>query len=978
MASESSSQQQPKSLTLTSNVHFECEDAHIAFNNASHSEETVRVALVTLGLADEKDPQLSSTDLVNSSPLNIRYFSATWRVIMLYIVKCLGEIPLTSYMLQVAKKFDQPEKSLILPSGEVDAEYNVDKSLSGTTVHHHAEETVATADATQSIDVFESAKDLGNQPKTIDAKKVQEQINEEVKEDFGIKSLGNVSFDELYRHDMDTGADESPFDIESKTKFVGKLVSGFEADTDDNEDNRSEHKEELSKTDEVVGDNMIDELIDIAHSKDASADNPAKSDPLGHLQANISSLSAKVENLESSLAYKCSGEQSSEQAPSISTALLIQSSEKPPFNKLKVVLEDFPTPTPTLLNSIKPSVIINNILFYQYTINIFSSGSSNFSPKPPPKVADKEVKARATELAAYKEKKAKTLKEYNHCISFRDDPLPITKISYRVNNSTKEATMRITRNNRPLNYKIYDKFVLKMLGFSELLEVIDVASKNQNKSNDQLLKNLKPKFQWRRAEVIHEVFLKDNSVVDGMHRNLVPHARVIGSLELLIEEPEARIFVYNRSFNLVFHREERNNNRRRKLNADAGTGSFTESDGSLNDTNPLKDVVSPSVINEPVAMEMQSSLVDKTNAVKTCVRSYPPLPTQGTTPAGNTPGKSSYANVIGKPSKKALNFHTLFTLGGTGLMFLCWWIQSELLVKERIHGSHSRNQPPLLRKWNPDVDLMKEDDRNVPVWVKLHGVPVTAFSKDGLSAIDTKHGTPLMLDSYTSDICLQSWGRSSYARAMIELRADMELKDTILVAMLKITGEYYMCIVRVEYEWKPPRCFCCKVFGPTQEECPKNIGLGVAKNLKKPSQTSRGVPIGLKVGFKPTKEYRPVPKKPTANSSSNKKKCVVPTNEVSNLNPFDVFNSVDNDVELGTSEEISNLDKNRANSSGSSFWNVENSSTATLVDDAGNPLKKVEYPDDQDSEDEVASDDNDMARSMALERVGFGTQSVTP
>ncbi|GKD13983.1 hypothetical protein Tco_1198390 [Tanacetum coccineum] len=49
------------------------------------------------------------------------------------------------------------------------------------------------------------------------------------------------------------------------------------------------------------------------------------------------------------------------------------------------------------------------------------------------------------------------------------------------------------------------------------------------------------------------------------------------------------------------------------------------------------------------------------------------------------------------------------------------------------------------------------------------GVPVTAFSEDGLSVIPTKLGTPLILDSYTSDMCMQSWGRSSYARVMIEL-----------------------------------------------------------------------------------------------------------------------------------------------------------------------------------------------------------------
>ncbi|GJS23411.1 hypothetical protein Tco_0452043 [Tanacetum coccineum] len=80
------------------------------------------------------------------------------------------------------------------------------------------------------------------------------------------------------------------------------------------------------------------------------------------------------------------------------------------------------------------------------------------------------------------------------------------------------------------------------------------------------------------------------------------------------------------------------------------------------------------------------------------------------------------------------------------------------------------------------------------------------FSEDGLSAIATNLGTPLMLDSYTFDMCMQSWGRSSYARVMIELRADVELKDYIVVAMPKITRVgHYTCNVRIEYEWKPPR-----------------------------------------------------------------------------------------------------------------------------------------------------------------------------
>nr|GEV79342.1 hypothetical protein [Tanacetum cinerariifolium] len=101
-------------------------------------------------------------------------------------------------------------------------------------------------------------------------------------------------------------------------------------------------------------------------------------------------------------------------------------------------------------------------------------------------------------------------------------------------------------------------------------------------------------------------------------------------------------------------------------------------------------------------------------------------------------------------------------------------------------------------EWNPDVNLLKEDVGSVLVWVKLYGVLVTVFSEDGLSVIATKLGTPMMLDSYTSDMCIQSWGRSSYAISMIELQTDVELKDTIVVAMPKLVMEgdlyvYYSC-----------------------------------------------------------------------------------------------------------------------------------------------------------------------------------------
>ncbi|GKA00134.1 hypothetical protein Tco_0672684 [Tanacetum coccineum] len=43
-----------------------------------------------------------------------------------------------------------------------------------------------------------------------------------------------------------------------------------------------------------------------------------------------------------------------------------------------------------------------------------------------------ELEDLAAELAAYKAKREKIQQEYNHYIAFTVDPLPITKISYRV------------------------------------------------------------------------------------------------------------------------------------------------------------------------------------------------------------------------------------------------------------------------------------------------------------------------------------------------------------------------------------------------------------------------------------------------------------------------------------------------------------------------------------------------------------------
>nr|GEW55587.1 hypothetical protein [Tanacetum cinerariifolium] len=43
-----------------------------------------------------------------------------------------------------------------------------------------------------------------------------------------------------------------------------------------------------------------------------------------------------------------------------------------------------------------------------------------------------------------------------------------------------------------------------------------------------------------------------------------------------------------------------------------------------------------------------------------------------------------------------------------------------------------------LNKWSPSVSLTKEDISKVPVWIKMHDVPLAGYVSDGLSMIATK------------------------------------------------------------------------------------------------------------------------------------------------------------------------------------------------------------------------------------------------
>ncbi|GKG33530.1 hypothetical protein Tco_0433689, partial [Tanacetum coccineum] len=54
-------------------------------------------------------------------------------------------------------------------------------------------------------------------------------------------------------------------------------------------------------------------------------------------------------------------------------------------------------------------------------------------------------------------------------------------------------------------------------------------------------------------------------------------------------------------------------------------------------------------------------------------------------------------------------------------------------------------------------------------------------------------------------MCLSSWGRNTYARALIEISAEEELKKSIVIAISLSNGKgHTLANIDIEYEWTPP------------------------------------------------------------------------------------------------------------------------------------------------------------------------------
>ncbi|GJY86838.1 RNA-directed DNA polymerase, eukaryota, reverse transcriptase zinc-binding domain protein [Tanacetum coccineum] len=140
----------------------------------------------------------------------------------------------------------------------------------------------------------------------------------------------------------------------------------------------------------------------------------------------------------------------------------------------------------------------------------------------------------------------------------------------------------------------------------------------------------------------------------------------------------------------------------------------------------------------------------------------------------------------------------------------------------------------IVKKWSHEIGMQMTKHNKLPIWVRMTVVPLEAWSVDGISALASSLGNPLVMDNMIANMCHNGLGRLDFARVLVEMDADIEFKKTIEVQYRdnsnKVKGTK---MVNVTYDWKPAVCTHCKVFGHNSIGCLKRPGIVEEDELAK-------------------------------------------------------------------------------------------------------------------------------------------------
>nr|GEY62528.1 zinc knuckle CX2CX4HX4C [Tanacetum cinerariifolium] len=133
-----------------------------------------------------------------------------------------------------------------------------------------------------------------------------------------------------------------------------------------------------------------------------------------------------------------------------------------------------------------------------------------------------------------------------------------------------------------------------------------------------------------------------------------------------------------------------------------------------------------------------------------------------------------------------------------------------------VAGASAKDQPKVNYNFHHLVDDPLFDGVNISIPCKV--------VKKRMSLIDTFIGKPVMLDSYTSSMCNDSWGRSSFTWCLIKVNSEADFMDVVTIGIPSLIGDGFTKeTIRVEYEWRPPWCDICKIFSHVHDHYHKKV-----------------------------------------------------------------------------------------------------------------------------------------------------------
>ncbi|XP_052201561.1 uncharacterized protein LOC127807600 [Diospyros lotus] len=130
---------------------------------------------------------------------------------------------------------------------------------------------------------------------------------------------------------------------------------------------------------------------------------------------------------------------------------------------------------------------------------------------------------------------------------------------------------------------------------------------------------------------------------------------------------------------------------------------------------------------------------------------------------------------------------------------------------------HFAGRPFIIKCWEPGMNLAKDSHSSIPLWIKIHNLPLEGWSLKGISIMASQIGRPLYADPMTEDR-----SRLGFARVCVEVSASSKFPKYIDIdqGYDEATGERRISRLPIEYQWIPSICSHCKVFGHSDSRCP--------------------------------------------------------------------------------------------------------------------------------------------------------------